>query len=103
MNRLGFRVGYQSLIFGRAVVFFLGAAGRADDAAALYKTKCVACHAADGSGTTVGKKLGAMICATLTCKKRVTRTSHGIVAKGKNKMPAYEKTRPIRCREQISF
>ena len=34
-------------------------AARADDAAALYKTKCAACHGPDGSGSTAtGKTLG---------------------------------------------
>ena len=31
----------------------------ADDAEALYKSKCQVCHGADGKGTAAGQKLGA--------------------------------------------
>ncbi|MGB0036862.1 MAG: cytochrome c, partial [Candidatus Acidiferrales bacterium] len=41
------------------VLVFSSPAVRADDAASLYKSKCAACHAPDGSGSTpTGKAMG---------------------------------------------
>ncbi len=58
-----------------------------DNAAALYKTKCAACHGADGSGNTpVGKKLKA---GDLRSPKGDV---YQIIARGKGKMPAFEKS-----------
>src|SRR6185312_3675274 len=58
MKRSIYRLPYGSLAL--AVMLTLTSPLRAqDDAAALYKSKCVSCHAADGSGNTpVGTKLG---------------------------------------------
>jgi mono/diheme cytochrome c family protein len=92
MNYLGFRVGYQSLFFGLAVMFLLSATAKADDATALYKAKCVACHAADGSGTPVGTKLGAHDLRSADVQKMSDAELAGIITNGKNKMPAYAKT-----------
>lgn len=63
----------------------------AQDAAALYKTKCVACHAADGSGDTpVGKKLGVKSFSDPEVAKSTDAAWIDATKKGKNKMPAYE-------------
>jgi mono/diheme cytochrome c family protein len=93
MNRAMSRIG-RKLSGALVLVFFLGAAARADDAAAkLYQTKCVACHAADGSGnTTVGKALMIKDLRDPDVQKQSDADLTAIIAKGKNKMPAYEKT-----------
>src|ERR1700680_3851049 len=93
MNCSMFRIG-QKLLGALVLVFLLGASTRADDAAAkLYQTKCVACHAADGSGnTTVGKTLMIKDLRDPDGQKQSDADLTTIVAKGKNKMPAYEKT-----------
>jgi mono/diheme cytochrome c family protein len=71
----------------------MGATARADDAAAkMYQGKCVACHAADGGGSAVGQKLGAHDFRTADVQKMSDAELTDIIAKGKNKMPAYEKT-----------
>ena len=75
------------------VPFFLASGARAQsDAEKTYKLKCVACHAADGSGSEVGKKLGAhdFHSSQVTGESDADLTQ--IIAKGKSKMPAYEKT-----------
>ena len=49
-------------ILALAVCFTLGLAGaaRAEDAKALFASKCASCHGPDGKGqTAMGKKLGA--------------------------------------------
>lgn len=62
-------------------------------AAALYKTKCAACHAPDGHGdTAAGKKLGVHDFASPEVQKESDDELAAIIAKGKNKMPAYEKS-----------
>jgi mono/diheme cytochrome c family protein len=58
----------------------------------LYKTKCASCHAADGGGDTpVGKKLGARDFRSAQVQKQTDAQLVEITAKGKNKMPGYEK------------
>jgi mono/diheme cytochrome c family protein len=66
---------------------------RADDASAkLYQTKCLVCHAADGSGsTTVGKNLQIKDLRDADVQKQTDADLSTVIAKGKNKMPAYEK------------
>ena len=65
----------------------------AADAAATYKTKCAMCHGADGKGETpVGKKMGAHDFASPEAQKPTDAELATIIAKGKNKMPAYEKS-----------
>jgi mono/diheme cytochrome c family protein len=81
-----------------AVALFLATAEyvqvRADTGAEnIYKAKCGACHGPDGSGdTAVGKKLGAHDFRSADIQKMSDADLTEIIAKGKNKMPAYEKT-----------
>jgi mono/diheme cytochrome c family protein len=63
----------------------------ADDAAALYKTKCASCHGADGKASAVGKKMGAKDLQDPELKKATEAQWIEITTKGKNKMPAYDK------------
>jgi cytochrome c6 len=92
MNSLGFRIGRWSLLFSLAIVFVMSSSARADDPASLYKAKCVACHAADGSGTPVGIKLGAHDLRSADVQKLSEAELTEIISNGKNKMPAYAKT-----------
>ena len=63
------------------------------DAGKTYKAKCAACHGSDGVGdTVVGKKLGAHDFHSQDVQKQSDSELSDIVAKGKNKMPAYEKS-----------
>jgi mono/diheme cytochrome c family protein len=78
------------LLFLLAVLLSPGALGEAVQD--LYKTKCAMCHAANGSGdTAMGKKLGARAFASPEVQKQTDAQLIEITAKGKNKMPAYEK------------
>lgn len=59
----------------------------------LYKSKCAACHAADGSGNTpAGKALGIGDLRSADTQKLTNAQLTEIIAKGKSKMPAYEKS-----------
>src|SRR6266568_7273360 len=67
---------------------------RADTGAeSTYKAKCAACHGPDGSGdTALGKKLGAHDFRSAEVQKMSDAELNEILTKGKNKMPAYEKS-----------
>jgi len=62
----------------------------AADGAALYKTKCFACHGEKGNGDTVmGKKLAVRNLASADVQKQTDVVLIGIITNGKQKMPAY--------------
>lgn len=77
-----------------AAVCLLSAPLPADDSGgSLYKTKCAACHGADGKGDTpAGKKTGARDFSSPEVQKMSDAELSEAIAKGKNKMPAYEKS-----------
>jgi cytochrome c6 len=61
------------------------------DGAALYKTKCAACHGADGSGdTSMGKTLKVRDLKSADVQKQTDAQLTEITAGGKGKMPAYK-------------
>lgn len=79
------------LFLAVAVVSGTSRAALAQDAADLYKTKCVSCHGADGKGdTAIGKKLGARDFQSAEVTKETADELFDITKKGKNKMPAYD-------------
>jgi mono/diheme cytochrome c family protein len=76
-----------------AVVLAIPVSARAQNAAAtLYKTKCAACHGPEGSGSVVGTKLGARDFHSPEVQTQSDAALTAIIANGKNKMPAYQKT-----------
>jgi cytochrome c6 len=75
-----------------ALLVFTSHASAQSEAEKTYKTKCVACHAADGSGSEVGKKLGTHDFHSSQVQNESDADLTQIIAKGKNKMPAYEKS-----------
>ena len=88
---------FNNAVIGGAVVLLAALvfavtipAAHADDAA-TYKAKCASCHAADGAGSPVGIKLGTHDFRSDEVRKMSDADLTTITAKGKNKMPAYEK------------
>jgi len=63
----------------------------ADDAEALYKSKCQVCHGADGKGSPAGQKLGVKDFHSPEVQKESDATLIKITKEGKGKMPAYDK------------
>jgi cytochrome c6 len=57
------------------------------DAAALWASKCQACHGKDGKPTTAGQRMGAPNVTTLKTSEADMAAS---IANGKGKMPAYK-------------
>jgi mono/diheme cytochrome c family protein len=76
-----------------------------DAGAALYKTKCVACHGADGKGeTTIGKidKIRDLSSADVQQQSDADLTT--IISKGKAKMPAYGKSlKPDQIKDLVAY
>lgn len=78
-----------------ALVALLGIAAvgaRADEASEkLYKTKCAMCHSADGAGkTTIGTALKIRDLRSEDVQKQTDADLSRTIAKGKNKMPAFD-------------
>ena len=63
----------------------------ADDAEALYKSKCQVCHGADGKGSPAGQKLGVKDFHSPEVQKESDAALIKITKEGKGKMPAYDK------------
>jgi len=85
---------WKSLI-GISIAFSLGmflsnvSAQAADDAASLYKSKCAACHAADGSGNSpTGKALKVPDLNSPDIQGKSDADLAAAVTKGKGKMAA---------------
>jgi cytochrome c6 len=78
-----------------AVALFLGLATRAraqesESGAGLYKTKCIACHGADGSGDTpVGKSLKSADLRSPEVQKKSDAELADFIATGKGNMPSF--------------
>jgi cytochrome c6 len=89
------RIDVQVLVLATALaaVVTLPIAARAQNASeTLYKSKCAACHGADGSGSAMGKKLGAQDLQTAEAQKLSDAELSDIITNGKNKMPVYGKS-----------
>ena len=85
------------LLIGSAAALAGGSSSAAvtlvGDGAATYKAKCGSCHAADGSGNTAaGKSLNVRDLRSADVQKQSDDQLYTIIAKGKGKMPGYEKT-----------
>ena len=78
---------------------------QAEDAAALYKTKCAACHGADGKGETpIGKtnKIRDLGSAEVQAQSDADLTT--LIANGKGKMPAYGKSlKPDQVKDLVAY
>jgi mono/diheme cytochrome c family protein len=74
------------------------------DAAADYKAKCASCHGADGAGqTAAGKRLKVKAIGSPEVQAMSDDQLYAIIAKGKGKMPAYEKTLgAARCKALVA-
>ena len=82
----------KAMICTMALGMLLAAAipAAADDAAALYKSKCQVCHGADGKGTAAGQKMGAKDFQSPEVAKQSDADLAKITKEGKGKMPKYD-------------
>jgi cytochrome c6 len=92
MNHRMVRTGSGVLLFA-ALALAVAVPAHAQDAATLFKTKCAACHGADGKGDSpMAKKLGVRDLSSPEVQKQTDDELFAIIQKGKNKMPAYGKS-----------
>ncbi|HEX7421869.1 MAG TPA: cytochrome c [Thermoanaerobaculia bacterium] len=82
----------RSLVFLIAVfIIALPVVASADDAAAVYKSKCAMCHGPDGTGQTpTGKTMKVRDLSSDDVQKAKDEELEKIIENGKNKMPAYK-------------
>jgi cytochrome c6 len=80
------------LFLASPLLIFTPSARAADDAAAVFKAKCAACHAADGSGNSAtGKALATPDLRSDEVQKQTDAQLIDSVTNGKGKkMPAYK-------------
>ncbi len=83
---------WSAVFLSFASVLAAIAPAQAQDAAALFKSKCAACHAADGSGSgPTGKALGVKDLRADDVQKQTDAQLNGIITNGLGqKMPAYK-------------
>jgi cytochrome c6 len=96
------------LVIGVVVICLIELASlpaKAQDAAALYKTKCVACHGADGKGeTAVGKANKIRDLGSPDVQKESDADLTAVVTAGKGKMPAYGKSlKPDQVKDLVAY
>lgn len=86
-----------------AVILGLSVSASAQDSVALFKSKCAGCHAADGTGTAMGKKLGAHDFTSADVQKMSDAALTDIIAGGKNKMPKYSALKPEEVQGLVAY
>ena len=75
-----------------ALALAMPALAAGPDGAALYKSKCVTCHAADGSGSTpAGKSMKVRDLRSAEVQNQTDLQLTDVIAGGKGKMPGYGK------------
>jgi len=92
-----FRTRSAVLTFGVTVVFALltlaaSSPAKADDGATLFKSNCVVCHGADGTGTPTGKALKAPDLHSDAVQKLTDKQIEDQINNGKNNMPPFKST-----------
>jgi cytochrome c6 len=89
-----------------AALAFVSVPAQAQDAgAATYKTKCAACHGADGKGeTSIGKTNKIRDLSSADVQQQSDADLTGIITTGKGKMPAYGKSlKPDQVKELVTY
>jgi cytochrome c6 len=101
MKRIDFRMFTIATVFA----FLLSAplSAHAQDAATIFKSKCVGCHAADGTGSAMGKKMGAHDFTTADVQGMTDAQLTDIITNGKNKMPKYASLKPEDIKGLVAY
>lgn len=94
------------ILAGLALGLILPAAAQAQgDAAKVFKTNCVLCHSANGSGdSTVGKALKAEDLRSPEVQKQTNAALIEVISKGRDKMPAFaDKIQPADIKKLVAY
>ena len=69
----------------------------------LYKSKCAAFHGADGTGSSMGKKMGAHDFTSAEVQKMSDAELTDTITNGKNKMPKYASLAPEDVKGLVAY
>jgi len=86
-----------------AVVLSIPLSAGAQDASALFKSKCAGCHNADGTGSAMGKKMGVHDFTSAEVQKMSDAELADIITNGKNKMPKYGSLKPEEVKGLVAY
>jgi len=86
-----------------AVVLGIPLSAGAQDASALFKSKCAGCHGADGTGSAMGKKMGAHDFTSADVQKMSDAELSDTITNGKNKMPKYGSLKPEEVKGLVAY
>jgi mono/diheme cytochrome c family protein len=87
-----------------ALLVFSATGRAADDASALYKEKCTACHGPDGTGKTpAGKAMKAPDFTSPEMKKETDDQFADAIQKGKGKMPAIKTLNAVQVKQLVDY
>jgi mono/diheme cytochrome c family protein len=92
-----------SLATAFAVVLTLPLPMQAQDAASLFKSKCAGCHGADGTGSAMGKKMGAHDFTSADVQGMTDAQLTDIITNGKGKMPKYGSLTPDQIKGLVAY
>jgi len=102
MNKINLRV-FTIATALSFVLSLLPLSAGAQDASALFKSKCAGCHGADGTGSAMGKKMGAHDFTTADVQKMSDAELTDIITNGKNKMPKYASLKPEEVKGLVAY
>ncbi len=74
-----------------------------EDGAALFKTNCVVCHGADGTGTPTGKSLKAPDLHSDAVQKMTDAQIAAQIVNGKNNMPPFPSLKPEQVKALVAY
>src|SRR5271170_897251 len=98
------RIDYKVLIVATALAAVLSTPFPARaQSADLFKSKCAGCHAADGTGSAMGKKMGAHDFTTADVQGMSDAQLTDIITNGKNKMPKYASLKPEDIKGLVAY
>ena len=101
MKRIDLKVFTIATAF--AVILSFSLSARAQDAASLFKSKCAGCHGADGTGSAMGKKMGAHDFTSADVQGMTDAQLTDIITNGKNKMPKYGSLPPDQIKGLVAY
>ena len=96
-------LGHAMLALGAAA--FPSCLAAQSDAAGLFKSKCVLCHAEDGSGNSPsGEALKAKDLRSPETQTKSDAELAEVISKGRNKMPAFaQKLKPDQIQQLVAY
>jgi len=97
--------GYVAAFAALSVLAASNSPVRAQEGAATFKTKCAACHGADGKGeTAIGKANKVRDLESPEVQKQTDAELTSIIETGKGKMPGYAKSlKPEQVKELVAY